>query len=586
MNKHLTLLLGLMFALGISAEQMPEGYYDALNGKKDSVLKSTISQIILGGQRYQYGSQSDGNHTADKVDPFTNQTLWKKGDPRYGTWNAYQLTDIESDGTIWDMYSNIKRYLPINGGSAASTDIEHSFPKSWWGGEKGCLSAYTDLYILNPADHMTNANKSNYPPGFLADSAKVNNGVFFMGQDKTWGGLAFDVIDEYKGDFARAYFYTATAYEKISWVADYKKYINNTSYLGFTPHLVEVLLAWHRADPVSEKEVNRLDAVSSIQHNRNAFIEYPDLVEYIWGNKQGEAVDLDKLQCTTDSTYEFPVSATNPLAHEVKEIYKDSFLVTWSNTGSETYTLDVFTREESGSNDTLFAVYGINGAALKAYPDIMSYHKANGDQISSSQGITDGSYAITMGTTSEQRYFLLKNLDFSSEGAELVVKCAISRNDTKPQKMVVSADDKEIKTITLTANDSFPRFEIPVGTKQVKIASVKGNRISMHQIFVVRGDYKVTETSIDGFPLTLAADEYMVKTPFDKDDVLYFCVTPKGLRPTNTVKVVGNGLVPDKPIEAIDNMQSSKSNVRKVFENGVVIIVRDGVKYNMMGQRL
>jgi hypothetical protein len=191
-----------------------------------------------------------------------------------------------------------------------------------------------------------------------------------------------------------------------------------------------------------------------------------------------------------------------------------------------------------------------------------------------------------MGTTSEQRYFLLKNLDFDREGAELIVKCAISRNDTKPQKMVVSADDKEIKTITLTANDSFPRFEIPVGTKQVKIASVKGNRISMHQIFVVRGDYKVTETSIDGFPLTLAANEYLVKTPFDKDDVLYFRVTPKGLRPTNTVKVVGNGLVPDKPIEAIDNMQSSKSNVRKVFENGVVIIVRDGVKYNMMGQRL
>jgi len=582
MKKLLSLIMGVFVALTLLAEQMPEGYYNAINGKKDAALKTAIHKIICGGQRYDYGSQGDGNHTKAKVDDCTGDTLHREGDFRYGTWSAYPYTDFASDGTIWDMYSNIKRYLPINGGSAASMDIEHSLPKSWWGGEKGCYSAYSDLYLLNPADHATNVDKSNFPPGSLSDSSKVNNGVFFMGQDKTWGGLAFDVIDEYKGDFARAYFYTATAYEHLNWVADYKKYINNDSYLAFTDHLIEVLLAWHRIDPVSEKEVNRMEAVSSIQHNRNAFIEYPELVEYIWGNKKGETVDLSKLSCTTDGTYLFPISSANPLAHEATQIKKDSFLASWSDSGSDEYELNVFERIESGKNDTLFAIYGMNGAALKAHTDTMTLHKANGDVITSSSGITNGSYAIIFGTKTETRYFLIQNIDFT-EPAELVVKCAISKDDKTPQQMVVSADDKEIKTITLTANDSFPRFNIPAGTKVIKITALKGNRLSVHQLFVLRGDYKVEEKSIEGFPVKLSQLSYLVKTPFDKGDVLYYRVTPKGLRATNTVKVIGTGPEP-QAIEVLE--EPFYTDVQKVFLNGALIIIRNGEKYSVMGQRL
>lgn len=585
MQKTLSLFMGILFALTISAEQMPKGYYDALNGQKDEALKTAIHKIMNGGRRYDYGSQGEGNHTKDKIDDCSGDTLHKAGDPRYGTWSAYPFTDLQSDGTIWDMYSNIKRYLPINGGSAASMDIEHSFPKSWWGGEKGCLSAYTDLYLLNPADHQTNMNKSNYPPGILSDSNKVNNGVFFMGQDKKWGGLAFDVIDEYKGDFARAYFYTATAYEHLNWVSDYKKYINNDSYLGFTDHMIEVLLAWHRVDPVSEKEVDRQDAVSSIQHNRNAFIDYPELVEYIWGDKQGDEVDLSELIFTGDSTYEFPISAANPLAHEATQIMKDSFLARWSDTGATEYELDVFTREESGKNDTLFAVYGMNGAALQAHADTMTLHKANGDKITSSQGITNGSYAILLGTKSEMRYFLIQNIDFS-EPAELIIKCGISKDVKDPQQMVVSADDNQIKTITLTANDSFPRFDIPAGTQKIKIASVKGHRLSVHQLFVIRGDYKVTETSVEGFPVKTYDLEYLVKTPFDKGDKLYYRVRAEGLRDTNTIEVIGNGEEPD-PEEAIDNVSETVPfDLQKVLIDNQVIIIRNGVKYTILGERL
>ncbi len=582
MKKHLLIVTAIFLSVSISAEVCPQGYYDALNGKSDSILKSTLSQIICGGQRYQYGSRTEGNHTADKIDTFTGDTLWKKGEPRYGTWNAYATTDLMSDGTIWDMYSNIKRYLPIDGGSAASVDIEHSLPKSWWGGEKGCLSAYADLYLLNPADHLTNSNKSNYPPGILADSTKVNNGVFFMGKDTTWGGLAFDICDEYKGDFARAYFYTVTAYEKVTWVDTYKNYVNNASYLGFTPYLTNILLAWHRADPVSEKEIKRLNAVSSIQHNRNAFIEYPELVEYIWGNKKGKKVDLSKLTCTTDSLYEFPISIANPSAYEASPIWKDSFTAHWSNTGSEEYLLDVFSRTESGKNDTLFALHGINGNAIKSHTDTLTYHKADGTQITSSSGITDGSYAITMGTKSEARYFLIKNIDFSQQGGNLIIKCAISRNDNTPQKMIVSADDNEIKTVTLTANDTFPKFEIPKGTKQIKIASEKGNRISMHQMFIIRGDYKITENSLAGFPVMVSTLDYLVQTTLEENDKLYYRVTPSGLRATNTVEVIGTGKIPEDR-DALET-PACNSKYQKIIRDGKILIIRNQSIYSILGQ--
>jgi len=41
-------------------------------------------------------------------------------------------------------------------------------------------------------------------------------------------------------------------------------------------------------DPVSEKERTRMAAIYKIQQNRNPFIDYPELVEFIWGNKQGQ----------------------------------------------------------------------------------------------------------------------------------------------------------------------------------------------------------------------------------------------------------------------------------------------------------
>ena len=51
------------------------------------------------------------------------------------------------------------------------------------------------------------------------------------------------------------------------------------------------LLDWHRNDPPDDFEMNRNNIVYTWQFNRNPFIDYPDLVEYIWGNQVGNAWD-------------------------------------------------------------------------------------------------------------------------------------------------------------------------------------------------------------------------------------------------------------------------------------------------------
>ena len=129
-------------AVYVSAEDMPVGYYNAIQGTQDSVLKATLHQIIKGGERYVYGSTT--YHTTNNIK--NGDTIWIKGDLKaYGTWHGFQSCDQQSDGSIWDMYSTTKRYFPIKGGSAAGMDIEHSLPKSWWGGNENDASSIPQI---------------------------------------------------------------------------------------------------------------------------------------------------------------------------------------------------------------------------------------------------------------------------------------------------------------------------------------------------------------------------------------------------------------------------------------------------------
>ena len=117
----------------------------------------------------------------------------------------------------------------------------------------------------------------------------------------------FCPADEYKGDFARAYFYIAACYgDSLVWIGSGEPGVamTNDGWQEFRPWLRDLLVEWHRMDPVSEKEKARAVEVNKIQGNRNPFIDYPELVEYIWGNKQGQNVDFHTLVQSYGDTYD------------------------------------------------------------------------------------------------------------------------------------------------------------------------------------------------------------------------------------------------------------------------------------------
>lgn len=252
---------------------IPQGYYTNLNGKSSAALKTELHNILMADTSRYYSYGSGANHT----------------------WNGFYKTDRDTiNNLVIDMYSDSLRYFVSDyitqnyPGFSSKIHIEHSLPKSWWGSHE--WAAYKDLNHLFPADGSTNLSKNDNPLGIVSGTPTKDNGVSKIGPANypAYTGNVFEPADQYKGDFARTYFYMATAYEHYKNLWDITKPENmmqNNTYPVFKTWAVQLLLQWHRQDPVSPKELTRNEKVYSIQGNRNPFIDYPELAEYIWGNK-------------------------------------------------------------------------------------------------------------------------------------------------------------------------------------------------------------------------------------------------------------------------------------------------------------
>ncbi len=269
--RRISIIFLLLSIYAIADATYKEGYYNGMEGKRKEALKQATKECVQ-------------KHT---VLNYTNLP------------NNWIYTDVYPDlvngqKRWWEMYSN-EVYLIRSGQSGLSSfrannmQREHSVPKSWWGSDDSS-PAWTDIYNLYPSDGSANQAKRNYPLGPVGDPT-FDNGVTKVGIPATgYGGTSgyvFEPGDEYKGDFARAYFYVFTVYDNLNWTAN--SMANRNEYPTLKPWAYELLLQWHRKDPVSQKERDRNDAAERQQGNRNPFIDFPELAEYIWGTKTTEA---------------------------------------------------------------------------------------------------------------------------------------------------------------------------------------------------------------------------------------------------------------------------------------------------------
>lgn len=265
-HRKTNLLFFLLLFVHYTWAQEPVGYYSPAEGKKDAELKTALYTIIK-------------DHTV--LEYYSSSTSFKSTD-----WHP--ATAGYPNGYFWDMYSNNKRT------SWTGMNREHSMPKSWWSASPENTVAYSDLNNLYPSDATANSAKLNYSLGEVGGTPIYSNGVVKVGTNSFSGytGTVFEPADEYKGDFARDYMYVVSCYEDYAnnWRSTGTLSMLSTgTYPVFKPWAVNLLLKWHRQDPVSTKETIRNTAVFSLQNNRNPFIDHPELAEFIWGEYKGEA---------------------------------------------------------------------------------------------------------------------------------------------------------------------------------------------------------------------------------------------------------------------------------------------------------
>ncbi len=251
----------------LAIAQPPAGYYDPAAGLTGDALRVALHDIIDG-------------HTV-----LANSDLWA----------AYAATDRKPNNKVWDIYSDVPDGTPpyeftFGTDQCGNYDEEgdcfnreHSFPQSWFDGAPGMD---TDLFHMYPTDAWVNQKRANWPYGTVSNPTFTSDNGGKLGPC-TWpdcSGTVFEPIDAYKGDLARGHFYMLTRY--MDQAADWPAPILAEG--EFLPWVEDILISWHLQDPVSQKEVSRNNTIfTSLQGNRNPFIDNPQWVQYIWGPTAG-----------------------------------------------------------------------------------------------------------------------------------------------------------------------------------------------------------------------------------------------------------------------------------------------------------
>lgn len=265
------LLLSFFIACGFGVwAQGPNGsgtYYQNANGKKGAALKTAMGDIIRPHTDIGYG----------------------------GLWEAYRTTDKRPDGKVRDWYSCVTNYTfgSDQAGSYSKEgdcyNREHTVPQSWFN-ESSPMKA--DIVHVVPTDGYVNNRRSNWPFAEVANITYQSLQSYCkLGSCKSAGysGTVFEPNDEIKGDIARIYFYMATCY--YSQCGNWSGGIFTSS--GMVEWAMNVMKAWSKLDPVDDVEIARNNAVKEVQGNRNPFVDYPGLEDYIWGDMTDVAFSYD-----------------------------------------------------------------------------------------------------------------------------------------------------------------------------------------------------------------------------------------------------------------------------------------------------
>ncbi|WP_329806370.1 endonuclease [Flavobacterium facile] len=251
----------------------PVGYYASLEGLSGVALKQALQAIIANPSEVHLHSYAD-------------------------MWDIIRVADTNplNSGEIWDMYLEVpmSKIDQQNGSSIVGKwNREHIFCQSR-GGFNVAMGDYADgIGIWNntsaaatvdgvsDAHHIRAENGQENSSRNNKNYGTVNSPTVYAGPVGTQGS--------WHGDVARACFYMAVRFNGLNVLnGDPSEYLPSTTTSSGNIGDLATLLSWNVSDARDDYEMNRNNYVQTWQNNRNPFIDYPLLANYIFGAQYGQ----------------------------------------------------------------------------------------------------------------------------------------------------------------------------------------------------------------------------------------------------------------------------------------------------------
>ena len=257
---------------GLVTPTIPTGYYDSLEGLSGNTLKQELQNIIASSnvRLHSYADIWEIIRTADQNPLNSNQ--------------------------IWDMYLEVpmsKLDQQNTSSIVGKWNREHIFPQSRGGFEvadgdyadginiwlptsaSNTIDGVSDAHHIRAENGQENSSRNNKNYG------NVNSSTVYAGPFGTQGS--------WRGDVARALFYMAVRFDGLNVVnGDPNEYLPSTTISSGNIGDLASLLTWNTTDPRDDFEMNRNNYIYTWQMNRNPFIDYPLLADYIFGANFGQ----------------------------------------------------------------------------------------------------------------------------------------------------------------------------------------------------------------------------------------------------------------------------------------------------------
>ena len=248
----------------------PVGYYSSLEGLSGAALKQAVQNIIANPSEVRLHSYADIWEILKTSDqnPLNSGQIWE-----IYLEQPMSKIDQQQSSSIVGKWNREHIFCQSRGGfMVANNDSADGIGVWTTTSAAATVDGVSDAHHIRAVNGQENSSRNNKNYG------TVNSATVYAGATGSQGS--------WRGDVARACFYMAVRFIGLNVVNGDPSENNGSNPSGNIGDLA-TLLSWNVSDPRDDFEMNRNNYIQTWQHNRNPFIDYPLLANYIFGSQYG-----------------------------------------------------------------------------------------------------------------------------------------------------------------------------------------------------------------------------------------------------------------------------------------------------------